>query len=146
MIRRHPHLVHDSVIAGVIEFAVILESRGGENGFLNLIVADAQTDFTGILIQQCFVDETVQRLLAQVFHVPFIRRQFRELIAQLLLHAVTFTRKSILKLPTADFLVVHFCGVVCTTANQVSAHAGQNERHDNDTKNNLEHETVSSRA
>ena len=32
------------------------------------------------------------------------------------------------------------------TANQVTTHAGQYERHDNDTENNLEHETVCSRA
>jgi hypothetical protein len=53
----------------------------------------------GILIQQRFVDKTVQRLLTQGFHVPFVRRQLRELVAQLLLHTVTFTGKSILELP-----------------------------------------------
>ena len=43
-------------------------------------------------------------------------------------------------------LATTFCGIVRATANKVAAHAGQYERHDNDTENNLEHETVSSRA
>jgi hypothetical protein len=56
------------------------------------------------------------------------------LIAQLLLHAVTFAVERILELPAADLLAIHFGGEVIAPANQVTTHAGQNERHDNDTE------------
>ena len=146
LIGRHPHLIDDAVVTRVVEFTVRLEGLRGEDGFFHLLIADAKAQFFGILIKQRFVDKTVQCLLAQGLHVPFVRRQFRELVAQLLLHTVTFTGKSILELTTADLLAIHFCGIVRATANKVTAHAGQYERHDNDTENNLEHETVSSRA
>ena len=146
LIGGHAHLVDDAVVTRVIKFAVRLEGLRGENGFFHLLVADAEAQFFGILVQQRFVDKTVQRLLAQGLHIPFVRRQLRELVAQLLLHTVTFTGKSILELTTTDLLAIHFCGIVRATANKVTAHAGQYERHDNDTENNLEHETVSSRA
>ena len=146
LIGRHPHLVDDAVVTRVVEFTVRLEGLRGEDGFFHLLIANAKAEFFGILIQQRFVDKTVQRLLTQGLHIPFVCCQFRELVAQLLLHTVTFTGKSILELAAADLLAIHFCGIVRATANKVTAHAGQYERHDNDTENNLEHETVSSRA
>ena len=146
LIGGHAHLIHNCVVAVVIKFAVNLESRCGENSLLNLIVANVELKLTGVLIQQRFVHKTIQHLLTQRFHITFVRRQLRILIAQLLLHAVTFAVERILELPAADLLAIHFSGVVIAPANQVTTHAGQNERHDNDTENNLEHETVSSRA
>ena len=146
LIGGHPHLVEDTVIAAVIKFAVNLEGWGRENRLFNLLITDTQFQLTSVLIQQRLVDQTIQHLLTQGFHIAFIRCQLGVLIAQLLLHAITLAVEGVLELPTADFLVIHFCGVVIASANQVTTHAGQYERHDNDTENNLEHETVCSRA
>ena len=146
LVSSHPHLIDNRVVAVVIKLAIDLECRRGENGLLHLFIADAQFEFAGILVKQRFINQTIERLLAQGFHVTFVCRELRVLVAQLLLHAITFAVERILKLPTADFLVIHFSGVVVASANQVTTHAGQNERHDNDSENNLEHETVSSRA
>ncbi len=146
LIGRHSHLIHNRVIAVVVKLTVHLKSGSGENRLLYLLIADAQFQFAGILIQQRFIYQTIQHLLAQAFHITFVGRQFRIPVAQLLLHTVTFVIKRILKLCPADFLAIHFCGVVIASANQVTTNAGQNERHDNDNENNLEHETVCSRA
>ena len=139
-------MIDNRVVAVVIKLAVHLERRRGENGLFNLIVADVELKLAGILIQQRFVNKTIQHLLTQRLHITFVRGQLGVLIAQLLLHAVTFAVERILELPAADLLAIHFGGEVIAPANQVTTHAGQNERHDNDTENNLEHETVSSRA
>ena len=146
LVSRHTHLVNNAVVTRVVELPIRLESLRREDGFFNLLIADAQTQAFRVLIQQRLVNKAVQRLLTQVFHIAFVGCKFRVLVAQLLLHAVTFTSKSVLELPTANFLAIHFCGVVRATADEVTTHTGQYERHDNDTENNLEHETVSSRA
>ena len=81
LIGSHAHLIHDAAEAFVIKLAVRLEGLGLEDGLFHLVVADAQAQFTGILIQQRFIDQTVQHLLTHGLHVVFVGRQLGELIA-----------------------------------------------------------------
>ena len=82
-------MINDTAEALVIKFAIRLESLGLEDSLLDLVVADIKAQFTGVLIEQRLVNQTVQHLLTHGLHVIFIGRQFRKLIAKLLLHAVT---------------------------------------------------------
>ena len=146
LIGGHPHLGDNTTETLVVELTVRLERLGLEDRLLHLLIADAEAQLAGILIQKRLIDQAVQHLLAHGFHVVFVRRQLGELIAKLLLHTVTFAGDGVFKLPTANLLAIHFCGIVFATANQVTTHPGQNERDDNDTENNLEHDAVGGRA
>ena len=75
LIRRHPHLINDTAEALVIKFAIRLESLGLEDRLLDLVIADIETELTGVLIEQRFVNQTVQHLLTHGLHVIFISRQ-----------------------------------------------------------------------
>ncbi len=146
LIGGHPHLGDNTAETLVVELTVRLERLGLEDRLLHLLIADAEAQLAGILIQKRLIDQAVQHLLAHGFHVVFVRRQLGELIAKLLLHTVTFAGDGVFKLPTANLPAIHFCGIVFATANQVTTHPGQNERDDNDTENNLEHDAVGGRA
>ncbi len=146
LVWRHAHVIDDGGITGVIEFAVRLEGGFFKNRLFDLFVADAEAKFFRILIKQRLIDHARQHLLAHGFDVVFIGSQFRVLIAKLLLLTITLAGDRIFKLAAANLFAVHFCGVITVTANQVAAHAGQYERHDNDTENNLEYDAVRGRT
>lgn len=118
------YLVEDIVIAVVIKFVVNLEGWGRENRLFNLFIVDIQFQFTCVLIQQRFVDQTIQYLLTQGFYIVFVRCQFGVLIVQLLLYAITFVVEGVFELFTVDFLVIYFCGVVIVFVNQVIIYVG----------------------
>ncbi len=127
LIGAHAHAGDNSVVARVIEFTVALERRVFENRLAHLLIADVEMQRTRILINQRFVNQPLQRALAQLSHILFIGRELRETVAQSSLKVVALDVDRVFKLGPTDFLVVNFRGIVAVTANQVVTHASQYE-------------------
>ncbi len=118
----------------IIKLTVGLESGLGEDCLFDLVIANRQANIFRVLVEQLLINQLRQRLLADLLHVAFIACQLRELLAQHLLLTRTFAAKSTFKLSTADFLTVHFRGVITVTARQITAYAGEDEGKDDQTQ------------
>ncbi|CCJ78365.1 conserved hypothetical protein [Cronobacter muytjensii 530] len=127
LIGAHTHAGDNRVVARVIEFTVFLERRIFENRVAHLFVADLKLERMRILVDQRFVDQTLQYTLAQIGHIFVIGSELRKTIAQSSFEVVALRVDRVFKLGPADFLIVNFCGIVTVTANQVVTHASQNE-------------------
>ena len=136
-LRRHAGAADQLQVAIVVELAVLGKLRHLHDGLLDLLVADAQAEGAGLVIDQRLIDQPVQHAAAELFHVVGVGGQLIEGLTHLGFHAGPLVAIGILQCGGTDLIAVDGSGGGTCRAIEVAAYTGQGKGEDDQAQDNL---------
>ena len=133
----HAGTANELQVAVIAELAVLGKLGHGDDGLLDLLIADAQTQGAGLVIDQRLIDQTVQHATAELFHVIGIGGQLVEGLTHLGFHAGPLIAVGILQCGGTDVIAVDGGGGGTCRAIEVAAYPGQGKGEDDQAQDNL---------
>ncbi len=124
-------------IAVIVELAVLGKLRHRYDGLLDLFIADAQTQFTGLAVQQRLIDQPIQHATAELFHVIGVRGQLAECLSHLGFHAGALVTVGIFQCRSTDLGAIDGGGGGTGRAVQVTTYTSQGKGEDDQAQDNL---------
>ncbi len=126
-------------VAIVVELALFGKLGHGDDGLLDLLIADPQTQFTGLAVKQGLIDQSVQYAATELFHVIGIGGQLIEGLPHLGLHAGALVAVGIFQCRGSDIRAVDGGGGGTGRTVQIATYTGQGKGEDNQAQDNLGH-------